>query len=156
MGDEMINATTKIHDLELISLKQIKDDRGAVYHFLKSTDPTFKGFGEAYYSKINAEVIKGWKSHKRIHQNFCVPFGAVKIVIFDDRIHSPSNGVIDEITLNDTSNYQLLSLPPGLWYSFKCVSENFALLANIIDQPHDALQSENLPLVSDKIPYEWK
>ena len=156
MGVKMINHKNKIHDLELIPLNQIKDDRGAVYHYLRSTNRTFKGFGEAYYSKINSKIIKGWKLHNRIHQNLCVPFGEVKIVVYDDRLHSPSRGFLMEIILNDTNNYQLLSIPPGLWYSFKCISDDFALLANIIDKEHDELESINLPLINSNIPYECK
>ena len=152
----MKKRNSKINGLELFSLKQIVDERGAVYHYLKSTNITFKGFGEAYYSKINSKIIKGWKLHNRIHQNICVPFGEVKIVVYDDRLHSTSRGALMEIILNDTNNYQLLSIPPGLWYSFKCLSEKFAILANIIDQAHDASESENLPLKSNNIPYEWK
>lgn len=156
MGFKMSNLTTKIHDLQLSTLKQIKDERGAVYHYLKSTDNNFKGFGEAYYSKINKEVIKGWKLHHRLHQNFCVPFGEVKIVVFDNRIDSPSRGEFDEIVINDADNYYLLSMPPGLWYSFKCISANFALLANIINEGHDPLESITLPLENSIIPYDWK
>lgn len=152
----MINLTTKIHDLQLSVLKQIKDERGAVYHYLKSTDTTYNGFGEAYYSKINPAVIKGWKLHYRIHQNFCVPIGTVKIVVFDDRKDSPSKGEFDEIILNDTTNYHLLSMPPGLWYSFKCISDDYALLANIINLAHDPLESITLPLLNSTIPYDWK
>lgn len=147
---------TKIHDLQIVTLKQISDERGAVYHYLKSGDDSFKGFGEAYYSKINQHVIKGWKLHHRLHQNFCVPFGDVKIVVFDDRIDSPSKGVFDEIVLNDSNKYYLLSMPPGLWYSFKCISEDFALLANIINEGHDPLESITLPLENSIIPYDWK
>jgi dTDP-4-dehydrorhamnose 3,5-epimerase len=146
----------KIHDLKKTPLKQIKDERGAVYRYLKSTDESFKGFGEVYYSKINPQVIKGWKLHYRLHQNFCVPFGDVKIVVFDCRENSPSRGEFEEILLNDADNYYLLSMPPGLWYSFKCTSENFALLANVIDQEHDPLESTTLPLQNSIIPYEWK
>lgn len=146
----------KIHDLKKTPLKQIKDERGAVYHYLKSTDESFKGFGEVYYSKINPQVIKGWKLHYRLHQNFCVPFGDVKIVVFDCRENSPSKGEFEEILLNDADNYYLLSMPPGLWYSFKCTSENFALLANVIDQEHDPLESTTLPLQNSIISYEWK
>lgn len=152
----MTNRKSKIHDVDLITLNQIKDDRGAVYHFLKSNDPSFKGFGEAYYSRINHGVVKGWKLQTKTHQHFCVPFGEIKIVIYDNRIDSPSRGSINKIILNDNVNYQLLSLPPGLWYSFKCISEDFALLANIIDHLHDLSQCENLALTSDKIPFEWK
>lgn len=146
----------RIEGLSLFPLKQISDDRGAVYHFLKSTSLSFKGFGEAYYSKINESVVKGWKLHKSISQNFCVPYGKVRIVIFDDRVGSSTKGIIDEITLDDNENYNLLSMVPGLWYSFKCESKGFALLANIIDMPHTPEESVNLPLRTLSIPYEWK
>ena len=145
----------RIEGLSLFPLKQISDERGAVYHFLKSTSPSFKGFGEAYYSKINESVIKGWKLHKRISQNFCVPYGKVKIVIYDDRVGSSTKGVVNEITLDDNENYNLLNMVPGLWYSFKCESNGFALLSNIIDMPHTPDESVTLPLETLIIPYEW-
>ncbi|WEK19677.1 MAG: dTDP-4-dehydrorhamnose 3,5-epimerase family protein [Candidatus Pedobacter colombiensis] len=144
-----------IDGLIISGLKQIRDERGAVFHYLRSTDPSFKGFGEAYYSKINEGVIKGWKLHRSVYQNFCVPYGAIKLVIYDNRAGSVSEGCIDEIILNDDLNYSLLSMPPGLWYSFKCVSKNFALLANIIDQTHFYGESENLPLDTSLIKYDW-
>ena len=147
---------TNIHDLRLTTLNQIIDERGAVYHYLKSSQETFKGFGEAYYSKINPAVIKGWKLHSLVHQHFCVPFGEIKIVIYDDRDTSPTKGAIDEFILNDSNEYNLLIMPPRLWYSFKCISNNFALLANIIDQPHSPFEANNLPIMTKIIPYEWK
>lgn len=145
-----------IHDVKIVELRQIIDDRGAVFHYLKKDSNEFKGFGEAYFSKINEGVIKGWKYHHRIHQNFCVPFGSVKIVLYDGRENSRTFGCIDEIVLNDGKEYRLLSLPPGIWYSFKCVSIAFALLSNIIDNVHEPNESESIPLINKKIPYEWK
>ena len=146
----------RIEGLSLFPLKQISDERGAVYHFLKSTSPSFKGFGEAYYSKINESIVKGWKLHKSISQNFCVPYGRVKIVIYDDRVGSSTKGLVNEITLDDNENYNLLSMIPGLWYSFKCESEGFALLANIIDIEHSPEESMTLELGTKKIPYDWQ
>lgn len=145
-----------IHDLKLIQLKQIVDERGAVLHYLKADLEEFKGFGEAYFSKINADVVKGWKYHHRVHQNFCVPFGTVMIVVYDNRETSPTFGAIDEIILNDNEEYQLLSMPPCLWYSFKCISNSHSLLSNIVNEVHDPLESKSLPLNNHDIPYEWK
>lgn len=147
---------TKIQGLVLTPLKQIGDERGSVFHYLKSSSPTFNGFGEAYYSKVYRNVIKGWKYHTRISQNFCVPYGRIKMVIYDNRPDSSTNGIIEEILLDDTDNYRLLSMPHGLWYAFKCESEGFSILANIIDMPHDPGESSNLSLDTKEIPYEWK
>lgn len=147
---------TKIEGLTITPLKQIADERGAVFHFLKSDSSNFKEFGEAYFSKINEGIIKGWKFHKRAYQNFCVPFGTVKIVVFDDREGSTTQGSIEEVILDDFNNYFLLSMPPGLWYSFKCESKDFALLSNIINITHSPEESKNLLLETKEIPYDWK
>lgn len=148
-------ASLKIHDLSLVPLKQIIDPRGAVYHYFKADDPNFKGFGEAYFSKINPGVIKGWKYHHELFQHFCVPFGAIEIVVYDGREGSATYGAVDKVLLNDNNNYAKLSMPPKLWYSFKCVSEGFSLLANIIDKAHRPDESEVLSLDTNIIPYEW-
>lgn len=151
-----INHNIKIEGVFLTKRKQFKDDRGAVFHYLKSSDETFHGFGEAYYSIINPMIIKGWKLHLEVYQNFCVPFGGLKIVIYDNRENSSTKGLIDEIILDDNINYYLLTMPPGLWYSFKCYSENACILSNIINAPHNPEESINLPIDSKQIPYEWK
>ena len=144
-----------IADLIITPLKQIGDERGAVFHFLKSDSPNYKNFGEAYFSKINGGVVKGWKYHTIAEQNFCVPFGAVKIVVFDNRPDSATCGAVQEILLDDKENYQLLSMPACLWYSFKCISDNYAILANIASIPHLQEESLALPLDVKEIPYKW-
>ena len=145
----------EIIDLKLTSLKQIFDERGAVFHFLRSDSINFKTFGESYFSIVNPSTIKGWKIHTKIYQNFCVPHGAVKFVIFDNRKNSPSKGVIQEVVLDNQVNYFLLSMPPGLWYSFKCISKEASIISNIIDMPHTPDESKSIPLINKEIPYEW-
>lgn len=150
-----VNLSMQIIGMKLFRLEQIRDERGAVYHYLNNSDEGYRGFGEAYFSLINPGIVKGWKLHKNRHQNFCVPFGEIKLVVFDDRTNSVTRGVIEEIVLNDSDNYFLLSMPSGLWYSFKGIAEKTSLLANIIDHPHDNSESENLPLLNKIIPYSW-
>ena len=41
-------------------LRRIPDERGTIYHMLKSTDPHFTKFGEIYFSSIYPGVVKGW------------------------------------------------------------------------------------------------
>jgi len=157
MGTEInTGKNTAIHDLLLTPLKQIGDERGSVFHYLKAKSPSYHGFGEAYYSKVKEGVVKGWKNHTKIYQNFCVPYGRIKLVIYDNRLNSLTLGAMDEIILDDTNNYNLLSMPSGLWYAFKCESPGFSILANIINLQHDPDESLTLPLDTKDIPYEWK
>ena len=59
----------QIKDVIITDLKIIKDERGAVFHMIKSNSPTFSGFGEVYFSKVNPGIVKGWKMHTKMTQN---------------------------------------------------------------------------------------
>ena len=144
-----------IRDVSINPLKQIHDDRGAVFHVMKSNDNQFDKFGEAYFSKINNNVIKGWKFHKEMKQNFCVPFGQLKLVLFDNRENSKTKGLINEIILDDSKNYKRVTIPKNIWYSFKCLSESYCLLLNISNIEHDPLESTTIDINTNKIPYSW-
>ncbi len=156
MVSELTKYETEIDGLLITPLKQIKDERGAVFHFLRCDSTNFKNFGEAYFSIVYPSVIKGWKIHTKIHQNLCVPHGQIKFVIFDNREYSSTKGVIKEIILDNDLNYNLLSMPNGLWYSFKCIGKDASIISNIIDSPHEPEESKVLPLNTNDIPYDWK
>ena len=153
--DNLIGSKKIIKGVVLTSLKQIKDERGAVFHVIKNNSETFYSFGEAYFSKINENIIKGWKYHKEMKQNFCVPHGKLKLVLFDNRSNSESRGEVNEIILDDEENYIRVTVPENIWYSFKCISNNYCLLLNIANIKHDKEESLQMDLHNDIIPYEW-
>jgi len=153
--DSLIEPKKIIEGVILTKLKQIKDDRGAVFHVIKNDSESFYSFGEAYFSKINENVIKGWKFHKKMKQNFCVPYGKLKLVLFDNRVNSESRGQLNEILLDDMENYIRVTVPENIWYSFKCISNDYCLLLNIANIKHDKEESMQMELDNDIIPYEW-
>ena len=69
----------------ITNLKQFYDDRGSVLHMINKNSESFKAFGEVYFSEIFPRCVKAWKKHKIQTQNFVVPVGNIKLVIFDDR-----------------------------------------------------------------------
>lgn len=157
MGDEInhFDNNCEIEGVNLTNLRRISDERGAVLHFLREDSLNFKRFGEAYFSLINHSIVKGWKKHNIIDQNFCVPHGKIKFVIYDNRKNSVTRGNVQEFILDNNENYFLLSLPSNLWYSFKGIGKEYSLLANIINFPHSKEEAENLPLDTKEIPYDW-
>ena len=136
-------------------LKVLRDARGQVMHMLRCDDPFFRGFGEIYFSVVNAGVVKGWKRHQQKVQFFAVPRGNVKLVIYDDRPGSSSQGTIQEIFFGE-SDYQLVGVPVLVWYSFASTNGEAAMIANCATLPHDPLESEQIPLDDPRIPYVWK
>ena len=59
------------------------------------------------------------------------------LVIFDDRANSVTKGLTEEIILGRPDQYCLIRNPPMLWYGFKGISDEPALMANYSDMPHD-------------------
>ena len=117
-------------------LKKISDSRGSVMHMLRNDAPHFAGFGEIYFSTVNLGMVKAWKKHLRMTQQYAVPVGRIKLVIVDDRKESATCNKVDVLEIGE-GNYCLVRIPPLVWYGFQGVSARPALIANCTDIPHD-------------------
>lgn len=146
---------TKIEGLVLTDLRQIPDDRGAVLHMLRCDSPSFTRFGECYFSEVRPGAVKAWKKHRLQTQNLAVPIGRIKLVVYDERHESSTNGQLMRIDLGRPDSYMRVTIPQGLWYGFACLGKNPALLVNCPDLPHDPNDSDKLPEDDALIPYEW-
>lgn len=146
---------TLIHDVDIRPLKQIHDERGAVMHMLRADAPWFTDFGEVYFSIVKSGAVKAWKRHKEMIQNLAVPVGEVKFVIYDDRDSSPSKGIIQEI-ITGINCYQLIRIPPMVWYGFVGCSNHDSLITNCASMPHSLGEVERLEIDNSVIPYTWK
>lgn len=136
-------------------LKQIGDERGKVMHMLRADSPLFRKFGEVYFSVVNPGVVKAWKRHLEMTQNFAVPVGMIRLVIYDNRESSSTNKKIETLEIGE-NNYALVRIPPLLWYGFQGISSVPALIANCTDMPHNPDEVERLELSDKKIPYDWE
>ncbi len=135
-------------------LKKIEDSRGKVMHMLRRDSPLFTGFGEIYFSVVNSGVIKAWRKHLQMTQYFAVPVGKIKLVIYDDRKKSSTQGEIFELELGE-GNYCLVKIPPMLWYGFQGISAAPALIANCADMVHDPDEIKRTDPSDKTIPYIW-
>jgi len=142
----------KIKGVILTPLKKIYHPKGDILHGIKKIDKGYLGFGEAYFSTINYNEIKGWNRHKRMTLNLIVPMGEVIFVIYDERKKSTTKNNYSEYILSPV-NYQRLTVPPDLWLAFRGNSNGTNLILNIADMEHDSEEIERLEL--DKIAYNW-
>jgi dTDP-4-dehydrorhamnose 3,5-epimerase len=143
-----------IQGVSIVPLLQIPDERGKVMHVLKSTDNHFIEFGEIYFSTVVPGAIKGWHIHSKMTINYAVPIGRVKLVLYDDRISSPTQGQIQEIFIGP-DNYVLVTVPPMVWNGFKGVGLVESLVANCASIPHDPTEITRLDPFDKSIPYDW-
>ena len=143
-----------IQGVQVIPLRRIPDERGTILHMMRNTDPHFQQFGEIYFSTVYPGVIKGWHRHKEMTLNYAVPFGRIKLVLYDERDKSPTKGELMEIFLGP-DNYSLVIMPPDVWNGFKGMSEPYAIVANCCTHAHDPTRSARLDPHKNHIPYDW-
>ena len=147
---------SKIEGVKIVSLAQISDERGSVLHMIRKEEGSLCGFGEVYFSEVLPLKIKAWKRHKKMTQNFAVPFGQIKLAFYDDRDHSKSKGKIETLVLGRPDNYYLVQIPHLLWYGFQGVSSTPSILANCADMIHDPKESENQDYTNSEFPFLWE
>jgi dTDP-4-dehydrorhamnose 3,5-epimerase len=141
-----------IEGVQLTPLRIIENPAGSILHVLKTMDDSFQGFGEAYFSTVNANTTKGWKKHRQMLMNIVVPLGVVKFYLFDGREESNTYKMTQEVELS-VINYQRLTVPPGIWMAFRGIADGPNMLLNIASIPHDPSEAENLPLVNETISF---
>ena len=137
-----------------VDRKKITDERGGVFHVMRADSPEFLGFGETYVSTVKSGTIKAWKKHLAMHQSVTVPVGSVKFVIYDDRPDSPSKDRVQTIEIGE-SRYEMLRIPPGVWYGFVGTAPGSSVIVNCASIPHDPSEVVRLPDSTPEIPYRW-
>ncbi len=130
----------------LTPLKQIHNPKGDVFHAMKKSDNGFVGFGEAYFSTVNKDYIKGWKKHTKMTLNLVVPVGEIEFVLYDE-----NKKEFFTVKLSQ-NNYQRLTVKAGVWMAFRGIGENNMLL-NLASMEHDPGEAETIAI--DEIKYEW-
>ncbi len=144
-----------IEGVQIFPLLRIQDERGVVMHMLRVDDPHFTGFGEIYFSIIYPGIIKGWHLHSRMTINYAVVDGNIKLVLYDQRSDSKTQGELQEIVFGQV-NYQLVRVPPGVVNGFTAVGGQRAIVANCASIPHDPTEITRIDPFSPTIPYDWR
>jgi len=142
----------EVNGVVLTSLRIISVQGGEVLHGMKRGEPGYFGFGEAYLSKVQSGFIKAWKRHREMTLNLIVPSGAIKFVIYDDRLGSSVPGKYFSVTLSN-ANYQRLTVPPMVWLGFQGVHSSESMLLNIASIPHDPNEVDKREI--HQVAFDW-
>jgi len=128
------------YGIEFTRLKKISHPKGDIFHALKASDTSFKGFGEAYFTTVNVGETKGWKLHQKMVLNLVAILGEVKFHFCNgnsEEVYSFSIG---------SDNYGRLTVPAGIWVAFSGVGKDINLVLNLASIEHDPNESINAPL----------
>jgi len=133
------------------------DERGRLFEILRSDDPIFKKFGQAYITTIYPGVVKAWHLHKKQTDNIVCISGMIKLVIYDGRENSKTYGELDEFFIGE-SNLALVVIPPELWHGWKCIGCNEAIILNLPTEVYnrDNPDEYRMDPATNLIPYNWE
>jgi dTDP-4-dehydrorhamnose 3,5-epimerase len=145
-----------IEGVKTKKLKVIPDERGRLMEMLRCDDEIFSKFGQVYLSSTYPGVIKGWHYHKNQTDNIVCIKGMLKLVLFDNREGSPTNGEVNEFFIGE-HNPLLVQVPKGVYHGWKCTSELEALVINCPTESYNYTLPDEFRVDPHKndIPYKW-
>ena len=133
-------------------MKIIDADQGSIMHAIKKTDLGYRDFGEVYFSFVKVDTIKAWKLHQKMTLNLVVPVGSVLFCFRDLREKSKTYNKTYKIILSQEPYFRL-TVPPGIWFGFKGLSNRLNLVCNVADIIHDP--DEVLRKEINEIDIDW-
>ena len=145
-----------IKGAKIKQLKVVPDERGRLMEILRSDDEIFEKFGQVYLTTAYPGVVKAWHYHKIQTDHIVAVQGMIKLVLYDPRTDSPTNGKIDEFFLG-VHHPLLVQVPHGIYHGWKCISEGEAIVVNVPTEVyvyHDP-DEYRLPPHGTEIPYDW-
>jgi dTDP-4-dehydrorhamnose 3,5-epimerase len=111
---------------------------------------------QTIFVTLRPAAISGWHMHRRQLDRIFVAAGALRMVLFDDRLDSASQGRVNVLHL-DRARPTLVSIPPGVWHALQVLGNESASFVNFFDvlYQHEDPDEWRLPLDAEKIPYRF-
>ncbi len=134
------------------------DERGTLCEIL---DPRW-GVNESpivyvYQFTIRPGKAKGWHVHRLHDDRIFISRGEIKVVLYDDRADSPTQGMINEIYRSELRR-SLMVIPRGVFHAHQNIGREDALLVSMPTRGYDHAEPDvfRLPLDTDAIPYVFR
>ncbi|MFH1090576.1 MAG: dTDP-4-dehydrorhamnose 3,5-epimerase family protein [Pseudomonadota bacterium] len=145
-----------IHGVQVKELRVIPDERGRLMEMLRADDQIFEKFGQVYLSTTYPGVVKGWHAHRRQTDFITCVKGMIKLVLYDPREASPTQGLINEFFIGEYGP-RLVKVPCLVQHGWKCVSEEEAYIINVVTEVFNYADPDEQRLHphQNDIPYDW-
>jgi dTDP-4-dehydrorhamnose 3,5-epimerase len=134
------------------------DERGSVCELF---DPRWGWHQDpmvfAYSFTIRPGMIKGWGVHKEHEDRYCILFGEMEVVLYDDRPDSPTFGLVSKVVLSEYRR-RLMNIPVGVWHADRNIGSKDVVVVNFptIQYNHANPDKYRLPLDTDRIPHQFE
>ncbi len=116
---------SKLGSIEGVVVKKLvrhPDDRGFFQEILRDDDALLRNFGQASLSMSYPGVIKAFHYHERQDDLWFFPVGAAQVVLYDQRIDSPTHGVT-QVLYPSEMNPLLVVIPVGVVHGYRVLGQ---------------------------------
>jgi dTDP-4-dehydrorhamnose 3,5-epimerase len=148
------------HSIEGVVIHEVLHvprDHGVITEIYRPEwDPTGLPVVHLYQSRLFPGAIGAWSCHAKTVDRLFINQGHVKIVLYDGREDSVTQGRIMELHVGD-ARPAFLVLPIGIWHGLQNLGATDALMVNIPSRAYDYADPDHyrLPYDSPEIPYTW-
>jgi dTDP-4-dehydrorhamnose 3,5-epimerase len=100
-------------------------------------------------------VVRAWGLHDHTVDRYSAVLGVVEVALYDGRADSSTAGKFSVVRLDGESGDGLL-IPPGVWHTFRAVSETVVLM-NSKTPPYNAVKVDKqlAPLPAPLLDFSW-
>ena len=145
-----------IDGVKVKELKVLSDERGKLMEILRSDEPMFERFGQAYVTLCKPRVVKGWHYHKAQVDHFVCLQGTAKVVLYDPREGSKTRGKVNEFIMS-WEHPLLIKIPTFVYHGFTAEGSQETIILNIPTEVYKYAKPDEFRAdpFSQEIPYDW-
>jgi dTDP-4-dehydrorhamnose 3,5-epimerase len=114
----------------------------------------------AHVTTTQPDRVRAWGLHRQSTDRLFVVKGLVSFVVYDGRIGSPTQGIVNELKVSER-NPGLLVIPPNLYHGWKVIGTEEAFIINMPTSAYDHSKPDALDLPYDSphapeiVPWRW-
>jgi dTDP-4-dehydrorhamnose 3,5-epimerase len=138
-------------------LRLIPDERGRLLEILRKDEEHYLPVAQIYMTTNYPGVVKAWHYHKKQSDQMTCVKGMIKVVLYDARNGSPTQGEVNEFFVGE-HNPLLIRIPPGVYHGWKCISETESVVVNCPTELYNYQEPDEHRAAHDDpaIPYNWE
>ena len=149
-----INNKQLIDGVKVRAQKLVPDARGFLMELMRPDWPEFIQWGQVYATMCYPGVVKGFHYHYLQIDSFNCVCGMGRIVLFDNRPDSPTNGIINEFIIGPLAP-KLVQIPNLVWHGFAAVGNEPAIIINCPTRMYNYKEPDEFRCPSNSFGYDW-
>jgi dTDP-4-dehydrorhamnose 3,5-epimerase len=146
----------KIDGVVVKKLLTFPDDRGYLREILRADDDLLRAFGQTVVTKTYPGVIKAFHWHQDQDDVWYVHDGMARIVMYDRRPGSPTQGETQVVYAGE-ANPLIVLIPTGVAHGYQVLGDQPITLFYHVTKPYNPADpdEQRIPFDDPRIGFDW-